>query len=40
MKKKEKDIEKFFQMAKMRKMAEKVKVENIVRLARYGMTRF
>ncbi len=40
MKKRERDIEKLFQMAKMRKVAEKVKNENIVKLARYGVARF
>ncbi len=40
MKKREMDVEKIFQIAKMKRIAEKVKVENTIRLAKYGMPRF
>ncbi|WP_456400224.1 hypothetical protein [Mesoaciditoga sp.] len=40
MKKKNFDAEKVFQIIKMKKFAEKVKIENTLRLAKYGMPRF
>jgi hypothetical protein len=40
MKKKELDTEKIFQISKMKKYAEKVKIENTLKLAKYGMPRF
>ncbi len=40
MKKRERDLEKCFQMAKMRKIAERAKVENVIKLAKYGVVRF
>ncbi len=40
MKKRNVDMEKVFQIAKMRKLAEKTKNETFIKLAKYGMPRF
>ncbi|WP_281172312.1 hypothetical protein [Mesoaciditoga lauensis] len=40
MKKRNLDPEKIFQISRMRKMAEKLRIENTIKLAKYGMPRF